>query len=259
MPSFAAGVHAIRAIVQAGGAPATLRLSDRAETEGTMALARPPRPGVGAFVTGIAKKFIGPLDGRCLMILGLEGTQAADIEHERKLAVAAVRQAGGMSLGSKVGREWYEHRFDLPYLRDTLLDKGVMVDTLETSTVWSNVVALHAAVGTAIEKALEAWGTPAWVFCHLSHAYEVGASLYFTMIARQDPVRPLEQWHAAKSAATDAILAHGGALSHHHGIGRDHAPWYSREVGPVGVAIVRAARHAADPEGLMNPGVFFSS
>lgn len=255
MPSFASGVQAIRELIQAGLEPATVRLSDPAETEGTFAMRRAPRPGLGSLLESVARRVIGPLDGRCLMVLGFEGT-AEQVAMQRRRAEALIRKAGGMGLGAAVGREWYEHRFDLPYLRDVLLDRGVLVDTLETAALWSDLESLHAAVGAAIEKALADWGTPAWVFCHVSHAYEVGASLYFTMLARQDPDRPLEQWLAAKRAATEAIMAHGGALSHHHGVGRDHSPWYGREVGPVGAALVRSACRAADPDGLMNPGIF---
>lgn len=258
MPSFAAGANAIRELVQAGLEPATVRLSDAAETEGTFALRKASRPGMGSLMSEVAKRIIGPLDGRCLMILGFEGT-AGDVADGRYAARSILRKAGGVDLGAAVGREWYAHRFDLPYLRDVLLDQGVMVDTLETSTVWSGLDALYSAVRRAIEQAMGDWGTPAWVFCHVSHAYEVGASLYFTMIARQDPHSPLDQWLAAKRAATAAIMANGGSLSHHHGVGRDHAPWYAQEVGPLGLALVRSARQAADPGGLMNPGVFFSS
>ncbi|MBM3266125.1 MAG: FAD-binding oxidoreductase [Candidatus Sericytochromatia bacterium] len=254
---FSSGARAVRTILQAGGKPATLRLSDAAETEGTFALRRETPPGPGRLVAGLVKRMLGPLDGRCLLIMGFEHARASDLEHERRLTEEAVAAAGGMGLGERVGREWYDHRFDLPYLRDVLLDRGVMVDTLETATVWSNLEALHGAVTGALHRALADWGTPAWVFCHLSHAYEVGASLYFTFLARQDAERPIEQWWAAKQAATDAILANGGALSHHHGVGRDHAAWYGRHAGHAGAALVRGALRGVDPPGLLNPGIFF--
>jgi alkyldihydroxyacetonephosphate synthase len=88
----------------------------------------------------------------------------------------------------------------------------------------------------------------------VSHLYRSGASLYFTFLARQQPEAALEQWHAAKSAASEAILASGGTITHHHAIGRDHAPWLSAEIGQVGIDLIRAAKQRLDPVGIMNPG-----
>ena len=99
-----------------------------------------------------------------------------------------------------------------------------MVETLETATTWSNLHALHDAVREALSRALSARGTPPVVMCHVSHLYPSGASLYFTFLARQEAEDPLGQWHAAKAAASDAIVAGGGTITHHHAIGRDHSP-----------------------------------
>jgi alkyldihydroxyacetonephosphate synthase len=90
--------------------------------------------------------------------------------------------------------------------------------------------------------------------CHISHLYESGASLYFTFLARQDDDRAVEQWWAAKSAASEAIVGHGGTITHHHAVGRDHAPWLGREVGGLGLDVLRAVKHRLDPTGVMNPG-----
>ncbi len=90
--------------------------------------------------------------------------------------------------------------------------------------------------------------------CHVSHVYETGASLYFTLIARQREGDEIGQWRAVKQAAGEAILAGGGTITHHHGVGRDHAPWMPREVGDGGVAALRALKRELDPAGIMNPG-----
>jgi alkyldihydroxyacetonephosphate synthase len=147
-----------------------------------------------------------------------------------------------------------ESRFSGPYLRDELLTQGVMVETLETATTWSNLPALHGRVGAAIAQALESWGTPGLVMCHVSHLYETGASLYFTFIARQSEGQEIEQWRAVKSAASDAIVQGGGTITHHHAVGRDHAPWLEREIGTTGVGALRALKAELDPQGIMNPG-----
>jgi alkyldihydroxyacetonephosphate synthase len=90
--------------------------------------------------------------------------------------------------------------------------------------------------------------------CHLSHVYRSGASLYFTVTCAQLD-DPLAQWRAAKAAACDAILAAGATITHHHGVGLDHRPWYEREVGPLAIAALRAVKRELDPAGILNPGV----
>jgi len=112
----------------------------------------------------------------------------------------------------------------------------------------------HRAVSDALHGALAARGTPPRVMCHVSHLYPTGASLYFTFLARQERGAELEQWQAAKSAACDAIIASGATITHHHAVGRDHAPWLSAEIGEVGVQALRAAKERLDPAGIMNPG-----
>jgi alkyldihydroxyacetonephosphate synthase len=109
-------------------------------------------------------------------------------------------------------------------------------------------------VGDAIERALRACGTPGLAMCHISHVYESGASLYFTLLARRREDDELGQWQAVKQAASDAITAGGGTITHHHAIGRDHAPWLERELGSGGVAALRALKRELDPAGIMNPG-----
>ncbi|HEX6689387.1 MAG TPA: FAD-linked oxidase C-terminal domain-containing protein, partial [Solirubrobacterales bacterium] len=145
-------------------------------------------------------------------------------------------------------------RYQGPYLRDTLMGMGAMVETLETSHTWSRLAELHATVGGAIRSTLDAQGTPGLVFCHLSHAYADGASLYFTFISRARRGAEIEQWQAVKRAASEAIVASGGTITHHHAVGRDHAPYMEAEVGETGIETLRAVKERLDPAGIMNPG-----
>jgi alkyldihydroxyacetonephosphate synthase len=92
------------------------------------------------------------------------------------------------------------------------------------------------------------------ILCHISHVYRAGASLYFTVGCAQLE-DPIAQWQRAKAAASDAILANGGSISHHHGVGTDHRDWYAREIGQLGVEVVRAVKRTLDPQGILNPGV----
>jgi alkyldihydroxyacetonephosphate synthase len=134
-----------------------------------------------------------------------------------------------------------------------------MAETLETAHEWSRLMDLYRAVRGAIQDALEARGTPGLVMCHISHLYPSGGSLYFTFLAPQEAGAELDQWRAVKVAACDAIAGAGGTITHHHAVGRDHAPWMPREIGEVGLAALQAVKLRLDPAGIMNPGKLFPS
>ena len=248
--SFAAGAEAYRALEQGGASPDVARLSDESETRLSMALS-----SSGSLAERAGRAYLGVRghQGGCLAFTGFEGTPD-DVARRRGRAAGVLRAHGAVALGQKPGRSWLKSRFAAPYLRDELLDRGVMVETLETSTTWSSLDRLYQAVGAALRDALTARGTPPAVMCHISHLYPSGASLYYTFIARQEPGAEIEQWRAAKTAACDAITANGGTITHHHAVGTDHAPWMEREVGALGLDVLAAAKERVDPAGIMNPG-----
>src|SRR3954464_1640942 len=186
------------------------------------------------------------------MIAGFEGDEE-HVARKRSLSVRALRAGGPAYLGQAAGRAWEHGRYQGAYLRATLMGMGAMVETLETSHTWSRLAELHTAVTAAIRTALEEQGTPGLVFCHLSHAYADGASLYFTFISRSRRGDEVEQWAAVKRAASEAIVAHGGTITHHHAIGCDHRPYMQAEVGESGLDVLRAVKEQLDPTGIMNP------
>jgi alkyldihydroxyacetonephosphate synthase len=246
--SFAAGREAVRVIAQEGPLPAVLRLSDENET--TIGLAKPETIEPGG-------------EAGCLAIVGYEGWPATgrDVSDgsagggiplsTRRDAVAAVlARMGGEPVGEVSGEEWERGRFSAPYLRDALLTAGATVETLETAGFWSDLPRLYDAVRLALLGEL---GSPL-VMCHISHVYETGASLYFTVVTAQED-DPVAQWERAKAAASTAIVEAGGTITHHHGVGRDHRDAYAAELGPAGVAILQAVKSRLDPAGILNPGV----
>lgn len=253
LPSFATGVQAAREIMQAGIEPAVLRLSDEAETESSLALRATPR-GATAALERVGRWYLNrkglDLESGSIMILGFEGS-APQIRHNSELANRILRRHGAASLGSSPGRAWRRSRFAAPHLRDTFLDNGIMVDTLETSTTWSNYLTLHAKVRDALRSAL---GERSVVMAHLSHSYTDGGSIYYTFLAPQDEGGEIEQWHRVKTAATDAIISGGGALSHHHAIGTEHRGWMRDYLGDEGTRWLSQIKRAIDPEGILNPG-----
>jgi alkyldihydroxyacetonephosphate synthase len=236
--SFGQGISALRKLAQDGPLPTVLRLSDEAET--ALNLARPTEIGQGA-------------SGGCLAIVGYEGT-AENVAHRKAGATRILEDAGAERADPSAGEHWAHDRFRGPYLRDALLDAGAIVETLETVTFWSKLEGLYSETSAALREALSEQGTPPVILCHVSHVYPAGASLYFTVGCAQldDPVT---QWRRAKAAASDAILAAGGSITHHHGVGIDHRDWYAREIGPLGVDLLRAVKSSLDPAAIMNPGV----
>jgi alkyldihydroxyacetonephosphate synthase len=250
LPRLAAGLDAFRALAQAGAAPDVARLSDEAETRVTLALA-----GDG-LATRALRRYLRARGhaGGCLAIAGWEETDARALRRRRTAAARVLRAHGAIAVGTPVGKAWEHGRFHAPYLRDELLAHSILVETLETAAPWRALPDLHRAVDAALDGALRARGTPPVVLCHVSHLYRDGASLYWTFLARQQAGEELAQWHAAKAAASEAIVAGGGTITHHHAVGRDHAPWLEREIGPLGVALLRAAKATLDPVGIMSPG-----
>ncbi len=247
---FEAGAEIVRSLAQGAGLPDVIRVSDEEETEVTLALSG-PRGNAAELLDrylGFRKRRRGSL-----IIVGLEGEDES-VARRRALAVRALRAGGAIYLGQGAGRSWRQGRFQGPYLRDTLMDMGAMVETLESAHTWTRLGELRDAVRSAVGDALERQGTPGLVFCHLSHAYPDGASLYFTLIARALRGAELEQWRAVKRAACEAIVGVGGTITHHHAVGRDHAPYMNAEVGGTGLEVLRALKERLDPAGIMNPG-----
>jgi alkyldihydroxyacetonephosphate synthase len=234
-PSFDAGAAAVRSLAQAQLLPTVLRLSD--ETETSLNLADPDSIG-------------GSTEGGCLMVVGYEGTPSA-VDARGGAITTMLTGLGGVPVGEEPGQRWLAGRFDAPYLRDSLLDVGVLVETLETAAYWSSLRHTYDAVSGALRESL---GEPSLVLCHVSHVYETGASLYFTVAAPEGD-DPLGRWADAKRAAMDAIVGSGATITHHHAVGTDHQPWLEDEIGRVGIDVLRAVKAAVDPDGILNPGV----
>ena len=157
----------------------------------------------------------------------------------------ALREGGAVYLGQSAGRSWEHGRYQGPYLRDTLMEMGAMVETLETSHTWSRLAELHSAVGTRDPRLPRRPGNARSRLLPPLPCLRRGASLYFTFISRARHGEEVEQWRPVKRAASEAIVAHGGTITHHHAVGRDHAPYMEAEVGKTGLDVLRAVKDAA--------------
>jgi alkyldihydroxyacetonephosphate synthase len=243
-PSFGAGAEVLRRLEQEDIAPDVARLSDEVETRMGFGLA-----GLGTLRATALSGYMrarGVAHGSAA-IVGWGGGEDA-VRGRRETAVEVLRDGGGVAIGQQAGKAWVRTRFAGPYLRDELMDRGVLVETLETATTWTQLFTLYRAVGDALR------GHAPLVACHISHVYPTGASLYFTFMVRARRGEELEQWAQIKAAASEAIVATGATISHHHAVGRDHARYLASEVGETGVAALRALKRELDPAGIMNPG-----
>jgi len=255
--NWEAGVETVRQIAQQRIPVSMARLSNPLETETTLRLS-----GKDDLV-GWAKRGLGWLnygDQRSLLVLGVTGDpDAANYAHRRALEIA--RSHSGLYTGATIGKLWRKSRFLSPYLRNTLWEQGYAIDTLETALTWAEIQPTAAAVLEAIRSAIEKMDQRVLVFAHLSHFYRDGASLYVTYLFRRsrDPQETLQRWQAMKSAASQAILAHHGTISHQHGVGVDHAPYLAAEKSPLGIDLLRQTAKFLDPEQLFNPGKLIPS
>jgi alkyldihydroxyacetonephosphate synthase len=255
-PSWEQGSAAVREIVQNEIPVSMLRLSNPLETETTLILSG--KSWVGLADRGL--RMIGYGDTRCLLVFGVTGSRKM-FARARRDAIALCRKFGGLFVGTIVGHTWEKSRFRAPYLRNTLWECGVAIDTLETALPWSQVHEASAAIPKSIVDAAAKHNEKVIAFAHLSHVYRDGASVYTTYLVRRptDPDELLARWQTIKHDASLTIQRYGGTISHQHGVGTDHAPYLPAEKGPLGMDAIRAVCKSFDPDGMMNPGKMLES
>ena len=255
---FASGIRTIRAWVAAGLPMMMMRLSDAQETEVSLLLRHDPDKRFDAGATLLdATKSVGYGDDRAIMLFGIEGDDRTRLSAHMLRAQAIGVLNGGLPLGKGPGTSWKKERFRTPYLRDFLLDQGIAIDTMETAFEWSKLEQGHARVLAQMRAATQRHAGGGLAMGHVSHSYPDGACVYFIVVYPVSASDAIEQWREIKRATTDAIVDAGGTISHHHGIGTDHAPWLTREKGVLGVKAMKALKQTFDPEGMMNPGKLF--
>jgi alkyldihydroxyacetonephosphate synthase len=237
--SLLAGAECVRAISQSGLHPSNCRLLDAGEAALTMA-------GDGS---------------HALLVLGFESADHPVAEAMARALELCAAHGGAVSErrdpgGADAVSSWRGAFLGAPYVRDALVALGVLAETFETAITWERFPAFHERVSAATEAAVrEVCGGEGRVFCRFTHIYPDGPAPYFTVLAPARRGEELEQWTAIKHAASEAILAAGGTITHHHAVGRDHRPWYDRQRPEPFAAALRGAKLAVDPAGIMNPGV----
>jgi alkyldihydroxyacetonephosphate synthase len=154
---------------------------------------------------------------------------------------------------------WKQAFLDAPYLQSALVSMGVVCDTFETACTWDRFAALHEAVTKAVDGAMKEACGGGIVTCRFTHVYPDGPAPYYTFVAPGRAGAELEQWAKIKAAASEALLANGGTITHHHAVGRLHRPWWEQERSPLFEVALSAAKDKLDPSGILNPGCLLPS
>ena len=255
-PTWRDGVEAMQEIAESDVLPSITRVSDARESGFSLATSK-ARKGFDKFAADTVLPFLmrrkgwKNLEDICLSFIGYEGDPAY-ADRQRRLTEEIVKSHHGMGVGKGPGVLYDQKKFDTPYLRDFLLDRGAAGDVSESAMPWSQVIPLYDAVVAAAEKAFDEIGIKGWIMAHLSHSYHSGACLYFTFafVFGDDPIG---EYDTVKSAIQQAFVENGGSISHHHGVGLEHAPWLEQDISPEGVAVMRGLFAATDPAGTFNP------
>jgi alkyldihydroxyacetonephosphate synthase len=242
---YGRAVEAVRALAQSRLYPSNCRLLDKRE----------------AALNAVT------MDGTHVLIVAFESADhPVAVWMERALELVAdhggtcpkgpvYREEGERSGGSGGAGAWRDAFIDAPYLLNTMASMGVIADTFETACTWDNFERLHSGVIRSVRQAMKDACGAGFLSCRFTHVYPDGPAPYFTFIAPGRYGAEAEQWMAIKKAASDAVIAHGGTITHHHAVGRVHRPWYEQQRPALFGDALRAVKGALDPGGVMNPGV----
>jgi len=257
-PEWSRGLQAMTAIAESDAAPSVTRVSDANETRFYFAtkkhegFAARAKSAISKFYLEHVKRF--DVHRMCLSFIGYEGSEE-HVTIQKRLVDEIVRRHGGICAGTGPGELYDRKKFDTPYIRDFLLDRGAVADVSETSAAWSQLQDLYDGVMTRAGEAFAEIGVRGYIMCHLAHSYHSGACLYFTFAFRpSDETSSLHQYDAVKGAIQQGFIDLGGTLSHHHAVGLEHAAWLGQDISPVGVTIIRSLLDGVDPGHNFNPG-----
>lgn len=257
-PAFQNGIEAIKDLIQKNIIPTVVRYSDPQETFIQSLFTKEDRSLLSKLKSSISKRLL-KLKGMqtpSLLMMRFDG-EKEECQWKTKVALQIFRHYNGFSAGTSLGKKWETSRFSLPYLRDALIERGIFVDTMETVLPWDQIDKFKQTVLTELQRS-KAFGYERGILlAHLSHVYPTSSSIYCTVITAQDKENPQAQWEEIKNIVTNVIIKCGGALSHHHSVGRDHQPWYIAKTDALTREILRSVKRTIDPNHILNPGKLF--
>lgn len=257
-PSFENGTEAVKQLVQSGLYPSVVRYSDENETF-FLSLLSHEEPSVFSKLKSSISKAVLSFKGiktPSLMMVRMDGEEEEAIL-KQELASEIFRTHKGFLVGESLGKKWETSRFGLPYLRDDLMERGIFVDTMETVFPWNEINPFKKKLLQRLQQSKAFGGEKGILLAHLSHVYTASSSIYFTVITEMDRADPHGQWREIKRIVTDTIVEAGGAVSHHHSVGRDHQPWYLQKTDKLTKEILKSVKRTVDPNHILNPGKLF--
>ncbi len=254
--NYEAGLKACEQIVSSDASVMMARVSDAVETQYIMANGK-KSSRIGSLASKAIQKLMEQkkwdLEQIAMSFVGFEGS-ANHVRYEKGLVGKIVREHGGISVGKGPGALYDQKKYDTPYLRDFMLDRGLVADVSETTTPWKYAAQIHTNTVAAFHKKMDELGVRGVVFCHLSHSYHSGACQYFTFAIADDSEHNLDTYDAAKRVVQQSFMDNHGTVSHHHGVGEEHSPWLDQDISPAGVFIQRKLFEGVDPGNNLNPG-----
>ncbi|WP_432559304.1 FAD-binding oxidoreductase [Granulicoccus sp. GXG6511] len=256
-PDWPTGLKAMQAVSKSEADVLVARCSDDRETAFSFSTQKKQK-GLKKVVTEGVFKVLErrgwDMDKLCMSFIGFEGSKE-HVKRQKEIVKKVVTAHGGMVVGKGPGALYDQKKFDTPYLRDFLLDRGAAADVSETAAPYSKLQTLYDNTIAAAEKAMAEVDCRGYIMCHLSHNYHSGACLYFTFAIADMSADVLVKYDHVKRAIQQSFIDNGGTLSHHHGVGREHAPWMAQDISPAGEAMISDLIASVDPKDNLNPGV----
>ena len=257
-PDFESGTNCLKEVIQNDIYPSICRLSDGPETYFYSQL-KPEKEGL---VADLKKKVqdiylnFKNIEEPNIMMLRFEEVLSSK-ENEMAHAQKIVNKHKGALIPSSLAKNWEATRFHTPYLRDTMMEHRIFIDTMETVVSWDKVMSMHANITKKMQACEAFHEEKGIIMSHISHIYTHGACMYFILICPMNVGTEVEQWQEIKKTMSDAIVENGGSISHHHSIGKDHQQYYLQHQDKLGLELLKAMKQQLDPKGILNPGKLF--
>ncbi|KAE8750586.1 hypothetical protein FOCC_FOCC002566 [Frankliniella occidentalis] len=262
-PDFESGVKCLREVARQRLQPSSIRLMDNEQFKFGQTL-RPPPGYLGLIIDGLKRMYITKIKGfnvdtMCVATLVFEGSQKKDIEHHEKKIYAIAANFNGIPAGEKNGERGYMLTFVIAYIRDLALEFNVVAESFETSVPWDRTITLCKNVKHRIGEECKTLGIDHYfISCRVTQTYDVGSCVYFyfgfNWTSLPETSDPLSVYERLEEMARDEILASGGSLSHHHGVGKLRAKWFCGQVSPLGVQLYSATKKQLDPKNIFACG-----
>ncbi|KYN32164.1 Alkyldihydroxyacetonephosphate synthase [Trachymyrmex septentrionalis] len=259
-PHFLSGVYALREVAKERCQPASIRLMDNEQFQMGQTL-RPESGWGGLILQGLKHMYITRIKGFrwdqiCVATLLMEGDVAEDIAAQERKIYKIADKYGGIPAGEANGERGYMLTFVIAYIRDLAIEFNILAESFETSVSWNHALSLCRNVKSRVARDCKAHGISKYfISCRVTQTYDAGCCVYFYLaISYSNKENCVEIYEAIEHAAREEILANGGSLSHHHGVGKIRASFYPEAVGEAGVSLYRATKAHLDPHNIFAAG-----